>query len=279
MAGFALLLLAAPLAGQGQTAQARTEKRTWMGALTDNLAPFHKNYLLPLSYDPDLSELDSSEPDGDNQDAEVKFQISLRYALTDPQRRVPGQLFLAYTSLSHWQLYDMDNSSPFRTTDHEPELFWEWYMTDLFGMRGGVSHQSNGEGGAESRSWNRIYAEALWNGVDRWDERKTNEWGVALKVWRAFDVSDNNDDITDYLGNFELRTDWVMPFDARHGQLLSVLLRREPDDWRGALEVNYSRDFIGRSRLLFQYFGGYGESLLEYNEYAQRLSVGFEFSP
>lgn len=277
---FALLILAVPLSAQGRPAQTGTESRSWADCLPGNLSPFHKNYLLPLSYDPDLSELPSSQPDGENHDAEVKFQLSLRYALTDPHPHVPGQLFLAYTQLSHWQLYDTEGSSPFRTTDHEPELFWEWYMAGDLGMRCGVSHQSNGEGGAESRSWNRVYLEGLWNGVERWDERKGNECGLALKVWDSFDVSSNNEDIADFLGHFELRADWVLPFDVRHGQLLSVVFRRDlGDEWRGAVEVDYSRDFIGKSRLLFQYFGGYGESLLDYNEYGQRFSIGFEFSP
>ena len=275
----ALLCLTPPSSGQ-QVETSETGSRFWGDSLRENLRPFRKNYLLPVSYDSGLSELDSSVVDGENRDAEVKFQISLRYSLTSSHRRVPGQLSFAYTALSHWQLYDMENSSPFRTTDHEPELFWEWYMTRPFGLRSGISHQSNGEGGDESRSWNRVYVEALWNGVDRWNQRKPNEWGLGLKVWHAFDVSGNNEDITDYLGHFELRYDWVMPFDDRHAQLLSLLLRRDlGDEWRGAAEVGYSRDFIGKSRLYVQYFAGYGESLLDYDDYAHRVGIGFEFSP
>lgn len=272
------LLLAAPLSAQ-QKSPGGTTKRHWADDLMENLRPHRKNYILVLSHDSDLSDQPSSEPDGENRDAEVKFQLSLKYELTDEARGRPGQLFFAYTSLSHWQVYDTEGSSPFRTTDHEPELYWEWYPKGSAGMRCGVAHQSNGEGGAESRSWNRVYVEALWNGVERWDDRIPNEWGLACKVWQAFDVSDNNDDIEDYLGNFELRSDWHMPWDAGHAQLLSLLARRNFEEDRGSFEVNYSRDFIGRSRLLFQYFGGYGESLLDYNEYAHRVSIGFEFSP
>jgi phospholipase A1 len=280
LALLALSFLTVPLSAQGQAEPAGTEDRYWGDCLTGKLSTFRKNYVLPLAYDPDLSEAPSSEPTGENRDAEVEFQISLRYALTDPHRRVPGQLFLAYTSVAHWQVYDTEGSSPFRTTDHEPELFWEWYMKGDLGLRCGVSHQSNGEGGNESRSWNRVYVEGLWNGVERWEEREGNEWGLALKVWDAFDVANNNEDITDYMGHFELRTDWTLPFGVKHGNLLSALLRRDlDDDWRGAVELGYSRDFIGRSRIYLQYFAGYGESLLEYNEYAQRIGIGFEFSP
>ena len=199
--------------------------------------------------------------------------------LTGPRESFPGQFYFAYTQQSHWQLYDMDGSSPFRNTDYMPELFWEWTTKQQIGVRTGVAHQSNGTGGADSRSWNRVYAEALFNGVDSWEQRKINDWGVALKVWHAFDESENNDDITDFLGNFELRTDWVLPWDDRHVQLLSVLARRNFAEDHGGLEVGYSRDFIGRTRLYFQYSGGYGESLLDFDEYSNRLSVGFEFSP
>jgi phospholipase A1 len=269
-------MLVAPLAGQAR--KNATEERTWADCLTENLRPFRKNYLLPVSFDSGLDGFDSAT--AGTKDTEVKFQISLRYALTDPAPHFPAQLFLAYTALSHWQLYDTDGSSPFRTTDHQPELFFEWCPVGAFGVRSGVSHQSNGEDGVDSRSWNQVYVEGLWNDVCRWNERRGNEWGLALKVWHGFDIASGNDDIEDYLGHFELRTDWTLPFDVKHAQLLSLLVRNNFDDPnRGAIEVSYSRDLIGKARLLFQYFNGYGESLLDYKEYAQRFSVGFEFSP
>ena len=265
-------LLAAPLASQ--------EDRFWADCLTENLRPFRKNYFLPASYDSELDDFDSAS--AGTKDTEVKFQVSLRYSLTDPLPRFPAQLFFAYTAQARWQAYDTDNSSPFRTTDHEPELFAEWCPAGALSLRGGVSHQSNGEGGVDSRSWNRVYAEILWNDVCRWNERRANDWDMALKVWNAFDVGGNNDDIEDYYGHFELRSDWTLPFDVKHANLLSVMVRNNLDsgnDNRGAVEVSFSRDFIGKARILFQVFNGYGENLLDYQEYAQRFSVGFEFSP
>ena len=91
---------------------------------------------------------------------EIKFQLSVRY---DLGKLSDSRITLAYTGLSFWQIYSTTESAPLRTTDYEPEIFWE---RDIGGhpsrLRIGVVHESNGESGdgetgrACVRYWSKI---------------------------------------------------------------------------------------------------------------------------
>lgn len=57
------------------------------------------------------------------------------------------------------------DSAPFRTTDYEPGNFVT-FPTEFLGLdyiRVGYNHQSNGEDGIESRSWNRAFLQTSFN--------------------------------------------------------------------------------------------------------------------
>lgn len=259
---------------QGKLTVMEQKREDRTNLLPSSLAPFRKNYILLGSIDSDLSESGSSVPGGENEDTEVKFQVSLRTGLGKEQDN--AGFYFAYTALSHWQVYDWDHSSTFRTTDHEPELYFEHWPKEL-GYRLGLVHQSNGEGGSDSRSWNRFYVEGLWRGVDGYDRTKTEDWGLALKLWHAFAIEDNNEDIEDYLGVFELRADWLTPLIEQ--SLLSCVLRENFQHHNSGIELDWSLPIWGSVRVMAQYSGGYGESLLDYAEYANRIGFGFEFSP
>ena len=79
-----------------------------------------------------------------------------------------SRLFFAYTNLSFWQAYNSRFSSPFRETNHEPEMFLlipqKWSLFDWHNqlIAIGFNHQSNGQTGTLSRSWNRIYANFIF---------------------------------------------------------------------------------------------------------------------
>ena len=62
---------------------------------------------------------------------------------------------------------------------------------------------------------------------------------------------------------------------------MAVITAVRPDAPVGGEPRVAGRRCIPRERSvdLAQYFTGYGESLLDYDEYAERFSVGFEFSP
>ena len=117
------------------------------------LLPHRPNYILPFYYNtyPNAEVRGLAEDDLDK--IEMFFQISLKVLIDTDFLESEGDLYAAYTSRSWWQAYNAERSSPFRETNHEPELFL-FFDTDFgilgmkaFGLVAGVSHQSNGQGG------------------------------------------------------------------------------------------------------------------------------------
>ena len=70
------------------------------------------------------------DEDIDFKAAEVKFQISFMFPVVHNIFKDNGSLYVAYTNRSFWQLFNEDDlSSPFRETNHEPEI-WLQFDTD-----------------------------------------------------------------------------------------------------------------------------------------------------
>lgn len=236
------------------------------------------NYFLAAAYNteswgPDALAIDPGQPRAANEDVESQFQVSLKVPLAVGLLGDRLDLYGAYTNRSFWQVYDRENSEPFRETNHEPEL-WLQFRNDwkIFGFTNSVNtvgwvHQSNGRSGPYSRSWNRLFTTLVFERAN---------WALAFKPWiwieKEFDQSDNPD-IDDYLGYGEFRTVY-----GRNGHVLSAMLRNQLESGfdRGALELSWSFPVFGYPYLrgYVQYFYGYGESLIDYDNKVNRLGVG-----
>ena len=168
------------------------------------LTPHKPNYVLPLTYNAHPNNDPYAALDGELQNVEVKFQLSLKYEVAPGVFGRGNMLFFAYTNQSYWQAYNRQISSPFREINHEPEVFYlmlqKW---SLLGFRSrvislGLNHQSNGRSGSESRSWNRVIANLVF---------ERNNLVLRLRPWyRLFQgdetappdpLGDNNPDILD----------------------------------------------------------------------------------
>lgn len=246
------------------------------------IMPHKVNYFLPVTYSSSPNSkpfVEDMEQQGYSLDhVEAKFQISFKFPLAYNIFGNNGHLFFAYTNQSWWQVYNKDSSSPFRETNHEPELFMlfnnDWKIGDFtnsfWGF--GVVHQSNGRSGLLSRSWNRIYGNMIFD---------KGPMAISLNVWWRIPESDkqyagdpegdDNPDINDYMGNFEL-TGLYGPGKHR----FSVMLRNNlnTSDNRGAVQLTWSYPILGNLRFYAQYFNGYGESLIDYNAHTERLGIG-----
>ena len=238
----------------------------------------HKpNYVLPVTYNTRPNEAPYAGLEGRLQNLEVKFQLSLKFQVASGVLGRNSLMFFAYTNQSYWQAYNREFSSPFRETNHEPEVFvllpQRW---SLFGLRNrvivlGLNHQSNGRPGSQSRSWNRLYANFVF-------ERRNLV--LSLRPWyripeasktSATDPSgDDNPDILDYMGHGELRAIY------KHGKnTYSLMLRNNLRSTnRGAVELGWSFPIGERVKGYVQYFNGYGESLIDYDARVDRLGVG-----
>ena len=215
---------------------------------------------------------------------EMRIQVSARTKvaqglLTGPRSSGKDSLWFGYTQQSYWQLFNGGISRPFRSTDHEPEVFYV-YPTDAplpWGGRWrysgvGLVHQSNGESNPLSRSWNRWY---VMTGAE-W----RSGWQLHLKAWKRVAESAENDDnpgIQDFVGRGEARLLW----NVNDQHILGLTVRGTPGRGRGSGRLEWLRTLGegwngGKSnlRLHVQLFSGYGDSLLDYNYKRTALSVG-----
>jgi phospholipase A1/A2 len=204
----------------------------------------------------------------------AKFQISFRYRLFDGQgrlaRRLPwlDDLYLSFSQTSLWDLGEL--SKPFTDSSYRPRLFYSDYdLARAFdgqlrlGVETGFGHESNGKDGEDSRSYNMLYV------------RPTLTLGDpdGLRVYVAplihnYIAKDENPDIADYRGNI----DWLVGIGSKGGLDFWATLRKGKKSTYGSAELNLSYPLSKLSGgdltgwLTLQYFGGYGESLLNYRE-------------
>ena len=168
------------------------------------------NYLLFAAYNDNKNYSDSfneafNETDDRLDDTEAQFQLSLKVPMATNLFDKNLDVYGAYTVRSFWQVYNDDESAPFRETNHEPEIWLQTYPKfSLFGLNSsvvqfGLNHQSNGRNDPISRSWNRVFANFVF--------AKEN-FALSFKPWYRIseDIEDdNNPDITDFMGHYELR--------------------------------------------------------------------------
>lgn len=254
-----------------------------VGEAIDNPFAFSQhrlNYILPFSYVSDPNTLSASGLSTENVDnIEAKYQISVKLPLYQVENSTSG-LYMAFTAVSYWQVYNGEASKPFRETNYEPELFYSWRNELTFAgfkfnqIRFGLSHQSNGQSGLRSRSWNRLFASAMFSDADSF---------YHIKAWYRikedekddpFDsTGDDNPDITTFMGHTEFG------YGTTLGDFNVMALMRnnlKTSNNKGSIELNLSYPISERYELLMQYFNGYGDSLVDYNRHQQRIGFGVQ---
>lgn len=232
------------------------------------LYPYESNYLLYTDTSNINKSAISSYNWGNNaRKDEVKFQLSLAFPIWRGILGDNSVLAAAYTQRSWWQLSNKSESSPFRETNYEPQIFLGW-ATDydfagwtLRDVEVGFDHQSNGRSDPTSRSWNRIYTRLM---------AKNGNFLAEVKPWyRLSDSQDDNPDITKYMGYYRLKLGYIA------GK--SVFSAEGNYNWNtgfGGATLGWSYPISERVRFYTQVFSGYGESLIDYNHRQTRVGVG-----
>lgn len=237
------------------------------------LEKYKKNYFLPVAY--------STEKIPNQQQLEAQFQFSFKKNVIPDIFGSDGDIYIAYTQNSFWQIYDSKDSRPFRESNYAPEIYYEAPLSgnflgfDLKSYKAGYIHQSNGEDVKESRSWDRLLAE-LDFGFKDIDFKLTGWYRIPEKKKEYPDdpEGDDNPDITHYLGNGRLEV--TIPY-YKHEFGIAVQNNLDFSDNKGNLTLDYSYP-LSTFYLYLRYFSGYGESLADYNRPIDRVGIGILFN-
>ncbi|PIE89884.1 MAG: phospholipase [Acidobacteria bacterium] len=246
------------------------------------IMPHRPNFMLLGSYntkgyEASIHAEEFSTPDYRFKDIEAQFQLSLKVPIALDFFSGRLNVYGAYTNRSFWQVYNPEISSPFRETNHEPELWFQVHQKNRFlGFNNpltivGISHQSNGRSGILSRSWNRVYAVILL---------QKGRLAISLKPWFRLSEDkedDDNPDIKRYMGHGETRLVYT-----RGKHTFSAMLRNvfESDFKRAGYEFSWSIPFYkyDHFRGYLQAYSGYGESLIDYNHKVNRIALGISIT-
>jgi phospholipase A1 len=205
--------------------------------------------------------------------SDVKFQVSIAQRLTKSTLPFNTYLYLFYTQKCMWNVFE--NSMPMRDFNFNPGIGLAKHLFVKNRYVGKVTlmieHESNGRDGIESRSWNKVsLASNIF--IDP-------NFMVHGKVWIPIIDGQNNQDILYYSGIYQVGTTFTTP-NKRFGFALTMVKRKGWNfKYNTIWEVNY-RLFKDENQFLFlQYYNGYGENLLDYNQYHSRLRIGLVIKP
>lgn len=205
--------------------------------------------------------------------SDVKFQISFAIRLTNAVLPWNSYLFLAYTQKTFWNVFQ--ESLPMGDINFNPALGWTKPFFSQNRYVGKLSlileHESNGRDGASSRSWNRVSVAGMAF-IDPW-------LMVHAKFWIPIVDGENNKDIIKYSGIWQSGVLITTP-DKKFGFGITWVKRGNFKlDFNTIWEFSWRISKKTNINLFAQYYNGYGEDLLHYNQFRSMLRVGLVFKP
>ncbi|MFN2169519.1 MAG: phospholipase A, partial [Anaerolineae bacterium] len=219
--------------------------------------------------------------------ADVKFQIGFKYHILNSDGPIVSRwplldgLHLGYTQTSFWDLETA--SQPFDDTSYRPEIFLlhadlrqRWLpQASRLDFQAGLQHQSNGQGGDANRSLNIAYAQPTWT----FGDPRNQAFTVAPRVFAYLSRASENNDIENYRGYSELLLKLGRWDGVEWATTLCKGTRAGKGSWQMDVSTPIGELLFDNLDLFFhaQFFTGYSESLLRYDESDTRLRLGFSF--
>lgn len=211
----------------------------------------------------------SETPDKYNSDA--KFQFSFKQRLRNKPIVWGSYLYFTYTQKSFWDIFR--KSSPFAETNYNPGFILVkpvYHKDQLLGaLSATLEHESNGRDSIFSRSWNFLsleYAHVFSKNVN-----------AAAKVKLPFAMSDNPD-LMKYVGYAEGQVSWMV-VDKKLFLDIGGRLGKELDKGSVTTGISWKPFQKGNQYLTLQWWHGYAESLINYDQKISMIRVGMTFKP
>lgn len=204
--------------------------------------------------------------------SDIKFQLSISQRLTKSRLPFDTYLFLQFTQKAFWNV--LQESLPMRDLNFNPGIglgrliiHKNKYIGKGYLM---IEHESNGKDTTASRSWNKITLAAA--------VALTPNWETQFKAWIPIVDGENNQDLLEYAGIFQLAAN----YRSNNRRLnCGVILTKCLKWFRWNVQLEFSYKFWKKDNQYFfvQYYNGYAENLLEYNQHKSMLRVGFVIKP
>jgi outer membrane phospholipase A len=213
----------------------------------------------------------------------AEFQVSLKYKVFDfnDDWDPLTHLYFAYTQTSFWDLLTKDPY--FYDTSYKPSGFL--YYPDLYqngffqlDLQVGAEHESNGRGGTLERSMNTGYLQPTATVDLPYDLQLS----LQPRAWFYVYVGANNPNMDDYHGYADLRAalTWLDPKSIEKVQA-SMRFTLGDDGSHAGLLYDLRFNLAGlpvlhkfNPAIQVQYFTGYGQTLLQYNQISHAFRAG-----
>lgn len=205
--------------------------------------------------------------------SDVKFQISIAQRLTKATLPWHTYIYLFFSQKVMWNVFEP--SMPMRDLNFNPGIGWSKpffiknrYVGKLTLI---LEHESNGRDSIQSRSWNKI---SLSGSV-----LVSDFMMVHSKFWIPIVDSGNNRDILKYSGIWQ--SGFEVSLKDRKFIFGATFVKRRGWNLNFNTILEFSWRIYKKSNqyLFFQYYNGYGENLLDYNQFHSRLRAGIVIKP
>jgi phospholipase A1 len=202
----------------------------------------------------------------------VKFQLSILHRLTKSVLPFDTYLFLQFSQKTIWNVFQP--SLPMRDLNFNPGvgvghliIYKNRYIGKAILM---LEHESNGKDSLASRSWNKISL-----GTHLMLNRHID---AQIKLWIPLIDSDNNRDILRYNGIGHFGVNYHTINRRFHAGLLATW-RTRSFSFNTQCELSFKINKKENQYIFVQYYNGYGENLLDYNQYKSVVRMGFVIKP
>lgn len=200
-------------------------------------------------------------------DLKARFQFSFKYQIFDQESSFINALpwlktfHLSYTQTSLWNW--SEDSLPFEDTSYKPSLYFILDKSPVYDLLSfGYTHESNGQAGETSRSIDGLFIQPVWS-----IPLANSSVIISPRFLYYLRKGELNEDIHKYRGY----TDLNLRYGNEDSWGFNTLYRYGNADHHSLqLDITYPiRTPISMRTggfLYLQYFHGYGESLLNYDQ-------------